>query len=88
MHEARLMRDLVTRITAVAAANGGGRVAGVRIWLGALSHFTPDHFAEHFREASAGTVAEAAAVACDISDDPRDPDALRVRLLSIEMEPA
>jgi hydrogenase nickel incorporation protein HypA/HybF len=60
----------------------------VRVRLGALSHFTPDHFVEHFRDASLGTVAEAAAVTCEMSEDPRDPDALWVRLLSIEMGPA
>ena len=88
MHEARVMRDLAARVVAASAANGGGRVAGVHVWLGALSHFTPEHFAEHFRDASAGTVAEAAAVTCEVSDDPHVPDALWVRLLSIEMDRA
>jgi hydrogenase nickel incorporation protein HypA/HybF len=88
MHEARLMRDLMARISETAAANGGGKVAGVHVWLGALSHFTPDHFVAHFRDASIGTPAETAAVTCEISDDPRDPDALWARLLSIEMERA
>jgi hydrogenase nickel incorporation protein HypA/HybF len=88
MHEARLMRELMARVADTAAANGGGRVAGVRVRLGALSHFTPDHFVEHFRDASRGTVAETAAVACEVSDDPSDADALWVRLLSIEMDPA
>jgi hydrogenase nickel incorporation protein HypA/HybF len=88
MHEAGLMRDLMRRIVEAAAADGGGRVCGVRVWLGALSHFTPKHFAEHFEDASRGTVAEGAAISCDVSDDPRHPDALWVRLLSIEMAAA
>lgn len=85
MHEAKLMRDLMARILSSAAAAGGGRVARVHVWLGALSHFTPHHFEEHFRDESVGTIAENAAITCDVSDDPRDPDALWVRVLSIEM---
>jgi hydrogenase nickel incorporation protein HypA/HybF len=85
MHEARLMRDLMARILQTAQANGGGRVAGVRVRLGALSHFTPAHFVEHFVDESRGTLAESAAVICEMSEDPDDPDALWVRLLSIEM---
>ncbi len=87
MHEARLMRDLMTRITGVAAGNGGGRVAGVHVWLGALSHFTPHHFAEHFVDESAGSIAEGAVLTCDMSDDPTHADALTVRLISIELAP-
>ena len=30
--------------------------------LGALSHFTPEHFREHFEDASRGTIAEGAEV--------------------------
>lgn len=88
MHEARVMRDLMQRVVDAAAANGGGRVAGVRVWLGALSHFSPEHFGEHFEDESRGTVAESAAISCEVSDDPQHPDALWVRLLSIEMAPA
>ncbi len=86
MHEAKLMRDLMAHITASAEQNGGGRVTGVHVWLGALSHFTPAHFVEHFEDASAGTAAEGAAVTSEVSTDARDPDALWVRVLSITTE--
>lgn len=85
MHEAHLMHDLMRRIIAVAQENGAVHVAGVRVWLGVLSHFTPAHFEEHFRDASLGTVAEGARIACETSDDPRHPDAQGVRLLSVEV---
>jgi hydrogenase nickel incorporation protein HypA/HybF len=85
MHEAHLMRDLMQRIVAVAQENDARRVAGVRVWLGALSHFTPAHFEEHFRDSSRDTLAEGAHVACELSDDARHPDAQGVRLLSIEV---
>lgn len=88
MQDARLPRDLIARINETAAANGDGNVATMHVWLGALSRFAPDHFGEHFRAASVGTPAATAVVTCEISDDPRDPDALWVRLLSIELGPA
>ena len=86
MHEAGLMRGLMRRIEAVAAAEGGGRVVGVRVWLGALSHFSPEHFAEHFTEAAAGTRAEGARLTCTLSDDTAHPAAQDVLLESIEVE--
>jgi hydrogenase nickel incorporation protein HypA/HybF len=45
-----------------ATAEGAERVTRIRVRLGALAHFTPEHFREHFEEASGGTVAENAAV--------------------------
>jgi len=85
MHEAALMRDLVRRIEAVAREEGGRRVVAVRVWLGALSHFTPVHFREHFVDATVGTLAEGARVEAETSDDIEHPDAAGVRLLSVEV---
>lgn len=85
MHEAHLMRDLMRRIVQVAADEGGGRVLRVHVWLGALSHFSPEHFAEHFAEASPGTVAEGAETVCHLSADVNHPDAQGVRLVSLEL---
>ena len=44
----------------VAAEEGGSHVTRIRVRLGALSHFTPEHFREHFDDAAAGTLAEGA----------------------------
>ena len=52
MHEHALMRDLVARIEATAEAEGATRVTRVTVQLGALSHFTPHHFREHFEDAT------------------------------------
>ena len=54
--------------------------------LGALSHFSPDHFREHFEDASRGTVAEGAAVEAEMRTDPTEPDAQGVVLESIDIE--
>ena len=86
MHERALMTDLMREIEAVAAADGATRVTRVSVRLGALSHFTPDHFREHFVDASHGTLAEGAAVDTVLGDDLDDPRAAGVVLESIEVE--
>ena len=86
MHERALMTDLMREIEAVACADGASRVTRVAVRLGALSHFTPEHFREHFVDASRGTLAEGAAVDAVLEDDLDDPRAAGVVLESIEVE--
>jgi hydrogenase nickel incorporation protein HypA/HybF len=62
------------------------RVTRIRVRLGALSHFTPQHFREHFVDASRGTLAEGAAVETRARTDPTDADAQGVVLESIDVE--
>jgi hydrogenase nickel incorporation protein HypA/HybF len=62
MHERALMDDLVRKVLAVAEAEGATAVTRIRVRLGALSHFTPQHFREHWEDASRGTLAEGAEV--------------------------
>jgi hydrogenase nickel incorporation protein HypA/HybF len=83
MHEKALMDDLMAKILAVAEAEGGARVTRVTVWLGALSHFTPEHFREHFDDASRGTLAEGALVETTLDDDISDPRAQGVVLESV-----
>ena len=82
MHERALMNDLMRKIEEVAAAQGAVRVSRVRVRLGSLSHFTVEHFREHFVDASRGTIADGADVDA-ILDDARSPD---VVLEAIEVE--
>jgi len=86
VHEQALMKDLMRKILAEAQAEGAARVVGIRVRLGALSHFTPEHFLEHFEDASRGTLAEGASVASELRDDPTEPAAQGVLLESIEIE--
>ena len=86
MHERALMTDLMREIEAVAAADGARRVTRVSVRLGALSHFTPEHFREHFVDASHGTLAEGADVEAVLAEDLGDPRAAGVVLESIEVE--
>lgn len=83
MHEKALMDDLMRKILDVAAAEGGGHVTRITVRLGALSHFTPEHFREHFVDASAGTPAEGALVEATLDADPTDPAAQGVVLESV-----
>jgi hydrogenase nickel incorporation protein HypA/HybF len=86
MHEQAVMRDLVGRIVDVAAAERASAVTRIQVRLGALSHFTPEHFREHFVDASRGTLADGAVVDAVLADDLDDPRATGVVLESIEVE--
>jgi hydrogenase nickel incorporation protein HypA/HybF len=86
VHERALMNDLVRRIEAAAAGEGGARVVRIRVRLGALSHFTPEHFREHFETASRGTLAEGAEVEAELRTDPTEPEAQGVLLESVDLE--
>ena len=86
MHERALMDDVMRKVDAVAQENGAIRVTRIGVRLGALSHFTPEHFREHFADASRGTLAEGAAVDAVVETDLSDPDAAGVVLESVEVE--
>ena len=86
MHERALMRDVVARVLAAAETEGAARVTRVTVRLGALSHFTPGHFREHFEDAARGTPAEGAAVDAAVSGDVADPLARDVVVESVEVE--
>jgi len=86
MHERALMDDVMRKIDAVARANGAVRVTRVTVRLGALSHFTPEHFLEHFADASRATVAEGAEVEASVDSNIESPLATGVVLETVELE--
>ncbi len=85
MHERALMDDLVRKVLAVAEAEGAGSVARIRVRLGALSHFTPEHFVEHWLDASRGTIAEGSAVDATMDESLTGEAAQGVLLESVEV---
>ena len=85
MHEASLIADLMRRIEETARTEGAKRVVGVSVWLGALSHMSEAHFAEHFERAAAGSVAEGARLDITASTDTGHADAQDLRLESVEV---
>ena len=86
MHERALMNDVMRKIQDVALESDVERVTRVRVRLGALSHFTPEHFREHFEEASRGTIAEGAEVDAVVNGDIADEHASDVVIESVEVE--
>ena len=86
MHEASLMFGLMQRLSAIAAAEQARRIVGVKVWIGALCHMSSSHFAEHFIEASAGTLAEGARLDVTISDDEQHARAQDILVESVEVE--
>lgn len=86
MHEQALMKDVMRKIEEVAMRGGVTRVTRVRVRLGALSHFTPEHFREHFVDSSRGTIADGAEVDAVLDDDIADARARDVVIESVEVE--
>lgn len=86
MHEHALIKRIVDKIESIARSNGSGSVKSFKIWLGALSHTTPQHFHEHIDPLLVGTVAENAEIEFIVSDDFDDPRAQEIVLDSIEIE--
>ena len=85
MHEHSLMADLLRKIEQVAADNNAERVTRVRVWLGALSHITPEHFREHFEDGTRGTLAEGAELEVEASDDDTHPEAQQILLRNLDV---
>jgi hydrogenase nickel incorporation protein HypA/HybF len=86
VHEKALMNDLIRKLEAEARSEGARRVTRIRVRLGALSHFTEEHFREHFEDAARGTVADGAEVEAELRTDPTEPEAQGVVLESIDVE--
>jgi hydrogenase nickel incorporation protein HypA/HybF len=86
MHERALMRDVMRKVEEVALADGATRVTRLAVRLGALSHFTPAHFREHFADVARGTFAEGAEVDATVDADLASPHARDVVLESLDVE--
>jgi hydrogenase nickel incorporation protein HypA/HybF len=86
MHEFSLINDLMRKIDAIAREQGARRVVGVKVRVGALSHFSPDHFREHLEAATIGTIAETAMLDIEVLRDEYDPNSQDILLDSAEVE--
>lgn len=88
MHEEALLRDLVRKVGEVAREHDARRVTRVRLWVGALAHLSEDQLKERWAWAVAGTPMEASALEVELSDDPSDPRATGIVLVSLDTERA
>jgi hydrogenase nickel incorporation protein HypA/HybF len=86
MHERSLISGLMRQIEETARERGSRRVAALKVWLGALTHLSPEHFRDHFIEASRGGVADGARLEIEVSGDLSDPRAHEIVLDSIDLE--
>ena len=86
MHEMSLMRSLMRQLEGLADQEGASTITAVRLRLGALSHFSPEHFREHFAQVAPGTRAAGATLEISTSDDIHDPLAQDVVIESLEVE--
>lgn len=83
MHETKLMQHLIAEIDRIAQSSGVQRVASARFRIGPLSHFTEQHFIEHFIEAARGHYAEGARLECVMGEDITHHEATEVILESL-----
>lgn len=86
MHEHALMVGLMRKVEEVAQAHRALRVKTVRVTVGALTHFTAEHFREHFEEAARGTIAEGSRLDVRVLTDPSDARAQDIFLEQVELE--
>ena len=86
MHETALVRDVVRRIEGLAQATSARRITGAKIWLGALSHLSAEHFREHYALEAQGSIAAGAILTIEVSDDLDHPHAQLVRLESVDLD--
>jgi hydrogenase nickel incorporation protein HypA/HybF len=80
------MKDLMRKIESIAREHDARKVVGVKVKLGALSHFSAAHFREHFIQAASGTVADGARLDIEESKDETHPGAQGVFLENVEVE--
>ena len=85
MHEATLLKDIMSKLERIADDQGATRIAAVHLRLGALAHISPDHLREHFEEASRGTRAQGARVEIEEGEDITDAHAQDILLTSVEV---
>ena len=83
MHEARLVRELVTEIDRVADEEHADHIDTVRIEIGALSHVTPESLRGQFELLTHGSVAEHAHLDISRGTNQAAPDARDIRLVSV-----
>ena len=86
MHETALVRDVVRRIEDFAQATGARRITGAKIWLGALSHLSAEHFREHYALEAQGSIAAGAILTIEASSDLDHRHAQHVRLESVDLD--
>ncbi len=85
MHEERLFRDLRAKMIAIAEVEGVRRIAGARLWVGALAHVSEARLRSAWPAIVEGTPAEGSRLDVELSSDLADPRAQGIVLASVEV---
>ena len=88
MHEEVLLRDLVRKVEEVTREQGALRATTVRLWVGALSHFSEASLRSRWAGAVRGTSAEGSRLEVEVSEEGNDPRATGLLLVSLDVEMA
>ena len=86
MHETALVRDVVRRIEDLVHATCARYVTSVKVWLGALSHLSAEHFREHYAIEAQDLIAASATLSIEVSSDLDHPHAQHARLESVDLD--
>jgi hydrogenase nickel incorporation protein HypA/HybF len=85
MHEEALLRDLIGKVEEVARGDPHSRVTRVRLWVGALSHFSEPALRNRWMTATRGTLAEGSHLEVTVSADPHHPRANGIILETVDL---
>jgi hydrogenase nickel incorporation protein HypA/HybF len=86
MHELTAITRLIRQADAVARDQGCGRLLGLTVSVGALSHLSAETLGRLFPEAARGTPLEGARLHVQTCSDPSGEAADRLVLVSIDVE--
>ncbi|MEO9364649.1 MULTISPECIES: hydrogenase/urease maturation nickel metallochaperone HypA [Candidatus Nitrosocaldus] len=88
MHELALIKDIITRLEAIAIENNARRIRSIRLRFGALTHTPAEIFKEQFRmmaTAEGKSILDGTKIEIEVADE-IDDDAQDVILESVELE--
>jgi hydrogenase nickel incorporation protein HypA/HybF len=80
------MSGLIRQLESIAQEQNVDKILAVKVQLGALSHFSEEHFRDHFVQAARGSRAEGAVLNVVQQTDPNDPNAQDVVLEEVEID--
>jgi Zn finger protein HypA/HybF involved in hydrogenase expression len=85
MHEEALLADLRRKLVELGRQHHATRIAGVSVWMGALTHLTESQLRARWPGTVEGTAAEGSTLRVERSEDPSDARATAIVLQRIEL---
>ena len=85
MHEEALIRDLRRKLEEIARSEGVDRILRVHVWVGALSHLSPETLSDRWPRLVEGTAAQGSALSIERSSDVADARAQEIILAKVDV---